>query len=111
MSSNTTINNEENSKNKKLIINETVEIFEHSGFIFQVLRKMDFISKDDIINSLSPDQNREMIFKAGESQGKSGSFFFFSHDKKFIIKTLNDSELNTFKKMFKDYYEYFTANP
>ena len=26
--------------------------------------------------------------KAGESTGKSGSFFFFSKDKKFIVKTM-----------------------
>jgi 1-phosphatidylinositol-4-phosphate 5-kinase len=59
-----------------------------------------------IFTSLSPENNREQIFKAGESQGKSGSFFFFSYDKKFIIKTMTDGELQTFKAMFKDYYEY-----
>lgn len=52
-----------------------------------------------------------MINKAGEASGKSGSFFFFSHDKKFIIKTMNDDELSTFKGMFKDYYEYLVNNP
>lgn len=37
--------------------------------------------------------NIDAVFKAGESQGKSGSFFFFSHDRKFIIKTMFDDEL------------------
>lgn len=45
------------------------------------------------------------MFRAGESQGKSGSFFFFSHDKKFIIKTMTDSDLYTFKKLFKQYFQ------
>ena len=40
--------------------------------------------------SLSPKFNRDMVFKAGECAGRSGSFFFFSHDQKYIIKTLTD---------------------
>jgi len=44
------------------------------------------------------------VFKAGESQGKSGSFFFFSEDSKFIIKTMTDSDLKTFKKIFPKYF-------
>jgi len=46
--------------------------------------------------SLSPKYNREMVFKAGEGAGRSGSFFFFSHDRKFIIKTMTKLELNLF---------------
>lgn len=51
-----------------------------------------------------------MVFKAGESQGKSGSFFFFSHDKKFIIKTMNEGELKTFSDCFENYYEHLMNN-
>jgi 1-phosphatidylinositol-4-phosphate 5-kinase len=36
------------------------------------------------------------VFAAGKGAGKSGSFFFFSHDSKFMIKTLVDSELKLF---------------
>lgn len=95
----------------KIVINETVEIFEHAGQIFQSLRKADFITNRDILNSLCPEYNREQIFKAGESQGKSGSFFFFSHDRKFIIKTMTDDELKTFKDMFSDLHQYLLKNP
>lgn len=38
--------------------------------------------------SLSPKFNRDSVFKSGEGAGRSGSFFFFSHDRKFIIKTM-----------------------
>eukprot|EP00347_Sterkiella_histriomuscorum_P009160 403342290 len=76
MTSDNTTAFEEPIRNK-IIINETVEVFEHSG----------------------------------ESSGKSGSFFFFSEDKNFIIKTMTDSELSTFKSMFQDYYEYLQNNP
>ena len=37
-----------------------------------------------------------MVFKAGEGAGRSGSFFFFSHDDRFIIKTMSQSELDLF---------------
>ena len=46
--------------------------------------------------SLHPKNNREMVFKAGEGQGRSGSFFFFSYDNRFIIKTMTSQELQLF---------------
>jgi len=30
------------------------------------------------------------VFKAGEGAGRSGSFFFYSHDRKWIVKTMTD---------------------
>ena len=53
---------------------------------------MNDISINSLMESLDVNKNRKMIFKAGESAGKSGSFFFFSHDNKFIIKTLKGNE-------------------
>ena len=47
---------------------------------------------------------------AGESQGKSGSFFFFSHDRKFIIKSMNDEELAIFLKALPDYFKHMKEN-
>lgn len=92
-------------------INEAVTIFEHAGGVFRELRELDGITSKDIIRSLRPENNLESIKGAGESQGKSGSFFFFSQDKRFIIKTMNDGELSTFKHMFKDYTQYIKSNP
>lgn len=37
-----------------------------------------------------------MVFKSGEGAGRSGSFFFFSHDRKFIIKTMTKQELSLY---------------
>ena len=38
-------------------------------------------------------ENHNRMFKAGQnSAGKSGSFFFFSFDNRFIIKTINQQE-------------------
>jgi len=48
----------------------------------------DSISSQDIMNSLDLVKNRNQVFQAGEGSGASGSFFFFSYDKRFLIKTL-----------------------
>jgi 1-phosphatidylinositol-4-phosphate 5-kinase len=50
------------------------------------------------------------VFKAGESQGKSGSFFFFSHDNEFIIKTMTEDELQVFLKALPDYFKHLQNN-
>ena len=70
------------------IINEEVRISDFAFTIFEELREIDGIDNAQIQKSLAPILNNKAVFKAGESQGKSGSFFFFSHDRKFIIKTM-----------------------
>jgi 1-phosphatidylinositol-4-phosphate 5-kinase len=94
-----------------IIINETVKVTEYAPDAFAYLRRHDEIDQDVIVRSLSPELNRDSVFKAGESQGKSGSFFFFSHDKNFIIKTMTDSDLLAFKKTFSDYFRNVSAFP
>ena len=51
------------------------------------------------------------MFKAGEGAGRSGSFFFFSHDRKFIIKTMTDGELKLMKKLLPRLAEHYEKNP
>ena len=94
-----------------IIINETVKVKEYAPDSFAFLRNLDEIDQNVIIDSLSPEKNRDSVFKAGESQGKSGSFFFFSHDKNFIIKTMTDSDLYAFKNVFKDYFYNVSRHP
>jgi hypothetical protein len=52
-----------------------------------------------------------MVFKAGEGAGKSGSFFFFTHDNQFIIKTMKHDEVVIFLKFLPDYITHFEKNP
>ena len=54
--------------------------------------KLDNIKEQDLLKSLSVMDNYKKIFKAGEGDGASGSFFFFSFDNRFIIKTMRGSE-------------------
>lgn len=57
--------------------------------------------------SLNPKDNRDMVFKAGEGAGRSGSFFFFSHDRKYIIKTMTNSELKLYLSKLPEFSKHF----
>jgi len=59
---------------------------------FSVIYEMDGYTPQDFIDSLALDKNRKKVFQAGEGAGASGSFFFFSDDNRFIIKTLQGQE-------------------
>ena len=83
----------------KLVINEDIVVTEYAPDVFAFLRQKDGYDNSILKESLDPDVNRSMVFKAGESQGKSGSFFFFSKDQRFIIKTMTDSDFNAFQRI------------
>lgn len=69
-------------------INIRAEFISHAEALFLSFMELDGISPDEIKKSLSLEDNRDRVFNAGESTGLSGSFFFFTHDNKFIIKTI-----------------------
>lgn len=68
---------------------------------------LDNVTPQDLLNSLSVEQNRHMVFKAGQGAGLSGSFFFFSHDNRFLIKTMNAKERSILLGMLDDMIEHF----
>ena len=71
---------------------------------------MDNINPQDVKMSLCPVLNRDNLFKAGQGAGQSGSFFFFSKDNKFIIKTLRGDEKKVLLDMLDDFIEYLEEN-
>jgi len=82
-----------------LVINTRVKVTYYRMHTFMDTFK-DYLSHFEILHaSLSPKFNRDMVFKAGMGAGRSGSFFFFSHDRKFIIKTMTESELKLFLRI------------
>ena len=70
---------------------------------FKDLRSSDGVTTEVLLTSLDPERNSASVFKAGEASGASGSFFFFSSDKRFIIKTMTKKE--------KDFFLTKVANP
>ena len=71
---------DEGAESDNVPIYEDVKIFDYAHKGFLKLRDMDGITKAMIKKSLDPIPNYEKSKKAGESTGKSGSFFFFSYD-------------------------------
>jgi hypothetical protein len=63
------------------------------------------------LKSLDPKNNREQIFSSGEAAGASGSFFFFSHDRRFIVKTMTSEEMVFMEKILPNYYTHFKKYP
>lgn len=66
-----------------------ISCVEYAPKIFAYLRKLDSIKEEDIINSLLPMNNRNVI---KESEGKGGSLFLNTDDNEFIIKTITFDE-------------------
>jgi len=73
-------------------INMKSQFISHLETKFEKIMELDGITSEDLMASLSCEKNRDMVFKAGEGAGQSGSFFFFSYDNRFIIKTLRGHE-------------------
>ncbi len=95
------------SQDSDLNLDQIVQVTYHSMDLF-----MEMFSShlDQFQTSLHPKHNREMIFKAGEGAGRSGSFFFFSHDRKYIIKTMTHSELDLYLKHLPKFCEHYRTN-
>jgi hypothetical protein len=54
---------------------------------------------ESFLESLAPIFNHNKTFNTDEG-GRSGSFFFFTHDRRYIVKTMSSSELKLFVDKF-----------
>ena len=89
---------------EEVTIDTEVTVLVHAPLYFQSVQQVNGITTDVLLEAMDPEKNRDMVFKAGEGAGASGSFFFFSHNKRFIIKTMSESELKMFLGIL-PYYE------
>ena len=71
---------------------------------------MDNITYIDVQNSISLEKNRKMVFQSGQGAGLSGSFFFFSKDNRFIIKTLRGEEKSVLLNMLDDFIDHIVKS-
>ena len=94
-----------------ITINREVKITFYRMKTFTEMFAEYFTNFEVLHQSLSPKFNRDMVFQAGEGAGRSGSFFFFSHDRKFIIKTIPKEELNQLLRLLPMLKEHFRKNP
>ena len=96
-------------QNRKFImIDKDIKVIEFAPDVFAYLRNLDGFDNDSLKESLSPtiEGNVSNMFKAGEGMGRSGSFFFFSHDARFLIKTMTTDDFNAFIKLLPLYFDH-----
>ncbi|SSD61620.1 uncharacterized protein SCODWIG_03381 [Saccharomycodes ludwigii] len=80
---------------------------DYSPEVFRELRCLFGIDPADYLMSLTS----KYILSELNSPGKSGSFFYFSRDYKYIIKTIHHSEHRHLRKTLKNYYNHVKENP
>lgn len=92
--------------NQSLNIFEDIKVYDYAFEVFNQLRLKDGITHEMIQSSFNPALNFKQACKAGESTGKSGSFFFFTFDDRFIIKTIQQEELEAFIDDLESYFQH-----
>ena len=98
--------------------NVDVQFNDHAPKAFQLLRARFGIGRADYLKSLGLDQlKRSLLFGAltslyeMSSSGRSGSFFYQSHDQKYILKTIPKVEADTLRRILQSYYTHMTSHP
>lgn len=80
---------------------------DYAPWVFRHIREAFRIDPAEYLVSLTA----KYILSELGSPGKSGSFFYFSRDYKYIIKTIHHAEHKFLRKILKDYYEHIGSNP
>ncbi|KAF9303991.1 Phosphatidylinositol-4-phosphate 5-kinase [Mortierella antarctica] len=80
---------------------------DYAPWVFRHLREDFHIDASDYLVSLT---SKYILSELG-SPGKSGSFFYFSQDYRFIIKTIHHAEHKFMRKILRDYFNHVKQNP
>ena len=80
---------------------------DYAPWVFRHLRAKFGIDPAEYLMSLT---SKYILSELG-SPGKSGSFFYFSRDYKYIIKTIHHGEHKFLRRILKEYYQHVERNP
>lgn len=101
-------------KNNKLNFHFT----DYAPNIFYRLRNHFDVTSNEYIQSLGVEKivsslmNNEFSSLSGQcSSGKSGSFFFYSADGRYLLKTITINEYSLLRKILPDYFFHMLRNP
>ena len=87
-------------------------LIEYCPTLFDYIRNTGESKKTNEFMSTSIDPNNNLSsFMSSESEGKSGSFFLFTHDKALVIKTIKEKEAKNLINIAYDYAEYSSKSP
>ena len=91
--------------------NQEVRVIEHGPQVFQRIRSLLRVDVRQLLEALGIQQllgNLLMgdctTLRAGLSEAKSGSFFFESHDSRYVLKTVGDDEFDMLYANLGSYY-------
>lgn len=88
-------------------LNKTFKFRDYAPKAFRKLREIYGIDESSYMYSVAGDYDYlELI-----TNSKSGSFFFYSHDQKYIIKNMKRAEANFFLGILPQYYEHHRTHP
>lgn len=80
---------------------------DYAPLVFRKVRELLHVDQSEYLSSLTG----KYLLSEMASCGKSGSFFYYSRDYRFIIKTINHSEHKFFVNQLADYYTHIKTNP
>eukprot|EP00940_MAST-03C_sp_MAST-3C-sp2_P002538 g2538.t1 len=91
---------------------------DYAPSVFLKLRKLFGISDAEYVNSIGPAHllanlllgSLSSLSQLG-SEGKSGSFFYFTSDLKYMVKTISKEEHSLFRVMLESYYHFLWNHP
>ena len=81
-----------------------VALRKYAPMVFFHVIKIDKLSIKQILASLDPEKNLKIIKDSFASGGRSSNPIIFTHDKKFLLKTITKEEKNIFIKMLPEYH-------
>jgi Ca2+-binding EF-hand superfamily protein len=91
---------------------------DHCPQVFHQLRLMLGIDTDEYMKSVGPESLLSNLFTGSlsslselVSEGKSGSFFYFTHDGRYMVKTLREGEKHALAEILPDYFYHMQRNP
>merc|ERR1719326_620499 len=91
---------------------------DYAPFVFRRIRASFGINDDDYLRSVGPDSLLGNLVLGNlaslpelSSEGKSGAFFYYTADGKYMMKTVAGKEKRLLKSILQRYYEYITKNP
>lgn len=86
--------------------------------VFKKIRERFDITEQDYMQSLGPEQvlaaflnnNFDYLYELCSS-GKSGSLFYYTKDKNYLIKQIPEREFVKFRSILKEYFGHIKSNP
>ena len=99
-------------------MNLTYQFFDFSPRVFHQLRRLFGITSEEYLKSIGPENligsmvmGNIMSLKEQCSTGKSGSFFYYTSDSKYMLKTISHAEFVRLKTILKNYYDHMVKHP